>query len=123
MGANGAFGQFNFTRQDEDLASFSQEQKDAMAGLGLSGDAQSVTTTVLAWATAMMAILLIICIGYVVVASMLIHGARKEKPGLLMPWIVLTIISLILNLVQLIENLIQGYFGAVGSGLVGFVVA
>ena len=27
--------------------------------------------------TAMMAILLIICIGYVVVASMLIHGARK----------------------------------------------
>jgi len=70
-----------------------------------------------------MAILLIICIGYVVVASMLIHGARKEKPGLLMPWIVLTIISLILNLVQLIGNLIQGYFGAVGSGLVGFVVA
>ena len=40
-----------------------------------------------------------------------------------MPWIVLTIISLILNLVQLIGNLIQGYFGAVGSGLVGFVVA
>ena len=29
------------------------------------------------WATAMMAIILIICIGYVVVASMLIHGARK----------------------------------------------
>ena len=27
--------------------------------------------------TAMMAILLIICIGYVVVASLLIHGARK----------------------------------------------
>ena len=27
--------------------------------------------------TAMMAILLILCIGYVVVASMLIHGARK----------------------------------------------
>ena len=35
----------------------------------------------------------------------------------------MTIISLILNLVQLIGNLIQGYFGAVGSGLVGFVVA
>ena len=28
-------------------------------------------------ATAMMAIILIICIGYIVVASMLIHGARK----------------------------------------------
>jgi len=120
--AGGAFGQFNFTRQD---ASLSQEQKEAISnlGLGLTGNAQQDTTTVLAWTTAMMAILLIICIGYVVVASMLIHGARKEKPGLLMPWIVLTIISLILNLVQLIGNLIQGYFGAVGSGLVGFVVA
>jgi len=74
--AGGAFGQFNFTRQD---ASLSQEQKEAISnlGLGLTGNAQQDTTTVLAWTTAMMAILLIICIGYVVVASMLIHGARK----------------------------------------------
>jgi len=120
--ANGAFGQFNFTRQDQDLASFSQEQKDAMAGLGLSGDAQSVTTTVLAWTTAMMAILLIICIGYVVVASMLIHGARKAKPGLMMPWLVLTIISLLLNLVQIIGNLYNGYYNVVYSGLFGFII-
>jgi len=120
--AGGAFGQFNFTSQD---ASLSQEQKEAISnlGLGLSGNAQQDTTTVLAWTTAMMAILLIICIGYVVVASMLIHGARKEKPGLLMPWIVLTIISLVLNLVQIIGNLINGYFGVVVSGLVGFVLA
>merc|ERR1712037_1068330 len=46
--ANGAFGQFNFTNANNDLAGFSQDKKDAMAGLGLSGDAQSVATTVLA---------------------------------------------------------------------------
>ena len=40
-----------------------------------------------------------------------------------MPWIVLTIISLVLNLVQIIGNLINGYFGVVVSGLVGFVLA
>ena len=31
--------------------------------------------------TAMMAILLILCIGYVVVASLLVHGARKVTVG------------------------------------------
>jgi hypothetical protein len=120
--ANGAFGQFNFTKADQDLAGFSQEKKDAWAGLGLSGDAQSVTTTVLAWTTAMLAILLIICIGYVVVASMLIHGARKAKPGLMMPWLVLTIISLLFNLVQIIGNLVNGYYNLVYSGLFGFII-
>merc|ERR1712210_22550 len=120
--ANGAFGQLNFTNANNDLAGFSQDKKDAMAGLGLSGDAQSVATTVLAWTTAMLAILLIICIGYVVVASMLIHGARKAKPGLMMPWLVLTIISLLLNLVQVIGNLVNGYYNIVYSGLFGFII-
>ena len=90
----------------------------------------------------MLAILLIICIGYVVVASMLIHGARKvtvkiapmtnvfiyfnfslqAKPGLMMPWLVLTIISLLLNLVQVIGNLVNGYYNIVYSGLFGFII-
>jgi len=117
--ASGAFGQLNFTRQD---ASFTQEQRDAFANIGLSGGAQQVTTTVLAWTTAMMAILLIICIGYVVVASMLIHGARKGKPGLMMPWIVLTVISLLFNLIQLIGNLVNGYYNLVYSGIFGFLI-
>jgi len=117
--ASGAFGQFNFTRQD---ASFSQDQREAFSNIGFTGGAQQVTTTVLAWTTAMMAILLIICIGYVVVASMLIHGARKGKPGLMMPWIVLTIISLLFNLIQLIGNLVNGYYNLVFSGLFGFLV-
>jgi len=121
--ASGAFGQANFTRQNEDLASFSQDQKNTLTNLGLSGDAQTITTTVLAWTTAMMAILLILCIGYVVVASMLIHGARKAKPGLMMPYLVLTIISLLLNLVQIIMNLVYGYYNIVYSGLFGFIIA
>merc|ERR1712080_60537 len=34
-----------------------------------------------------------------VVSSLLIHGARKEKQGFLMPWMVLTGVYLIMNIV------------------------
>merc|ERR1712055_84425 len=37
-----------------------------------------------------------------VVTSLLIHGTRKGKPGLLEPWMVATILGLILHLAQTI---------------------
>ena len=71
----------------------------------------------------MMTILLVICIGDVVVASLLIHGARKVglrsicanfsyicfqgRPHLLMPWIILTVISLILSCGQAMRHLVN----------------
>ena len=87
----------------------------------------------------MMAILLIICIGYVVVASLLIHGARKvgsrsisaklflyncfqEKPGLLMPWIILTVISLIFDVIQIIGNMVNADHAAWVGGLFFFAI-
>ena len=85
--ANGAFGQLNFTNANNDLAGFSQDKKDAvscsyfcsskraicqfhpklsvvsmqMAGLGLSGDAQSVATTVLACKSTFTVMICTIC--------------------------------------------------------------
>ena len=87
----------------------------------------------------MMAILLIICIGYVVVASLLIHGARKvglrsicaklflyicfqEKPGLLMPWIILTVISLIFDVIQIIGNMVNADHAAWVGGIFFFAI-
>ena len=81
----------------------------------------------------MMAILLIICIGYVVVASLLIHGARKvglrsicaklflytcfqEKPGLFMPWIILTVISFIFDWIEIIGYMVYAEHAAWVSG-------
>ena len=87
-----------------------------------------------------MAILLIICIGYLVVASLLIHGARKVgfrklrkeehffiaffqgKPGLLMPWIILTVISLIFDVIQIIGNMANAEHAAWVSGLFFFAI-
>ena len=40
----------------------------------------------------------------------------------MMPWLVLTIISLLLNLVQVIGNLVNGYYNIVYSGLFGFII-
>jgi len=116
--ASGAFGDLNFTIDDSGLSGLTQEQRDAFASLG-GGD---TTTAVLAFTTAMMAILLIICIGYVVVASLLIHGARKEKPGLFMPWIILTVISLIFDVIQIIGNMVNADHAAWVGGLFFFAI-
>jgi len=68
-----------------------------------------------------MTIFLVICIGYVVVASLLIHGARKGRPDLLMPWIILTVITLILNWGQLIRHIVNAEYVYLVSDL--FVIA
>merc|ERR1719305_2240894 len=107
------FGALNITIEDR----LTQEQRDALAGLG--GD---TTTIFLAFTTAIMAILLIICIGYLVVASLLIHGARKGKPGLLMPWIIVTVISLIFDVIQIIGNMANAEHAAWVSGLFFFAI-
>merc|ERR1719342_1047445 len=66
--------------------------------------------------------LLLVCIGYVVVASLLIHGARKEKPGLMMPWIILTVISLIFDVIQIIGNMVNADHAAWVGGLFFFAI-
>merc|ERR1712058_132968 len=48
-------------------------------------------------------IMLIIYILYIAIASMLIHGARTEKPGLMLPWLILTgiyIVSIVFRVLQ-----------------------
>ena len=85
-----------------------------------------------------MAIFLILCIGYVVVASLLIHGARKVglrsicanfsyicfqgRPDLLMPWIILTVISFIFDWILIIGYMVYAVHAAWVSGLFLFVM-
>ena len=89
----------------------------------------------------MMVVLLVICILYVIVASLLIHGARKVlknptslqqsdennhpqgKAGLLIPWIVLTVITFIYDCIKIIQVIYNywdspRYMGLV-CGLIG----
>jgi len=85
-------------------------------------NAQTGTNVALGFGIAMTAVLCLICLGYVIVASMLIHGARKSKPGLLMPWIILTVISLIYDIVRIIGYFAAGDFGNGGSSIIGLVI-
>jgi amino acid transporter len=74
-------------------------------------------------AFAFLAVYLIVCLGYVVVASLLIHGARTAKPGLMMPWIILTAIGFVLDLISMIRYIVMGYFAGLGGGLLFLALA
>merc|ERR1712130_1088908 len=90
---------------------------------GIDADA---INAILVVALGFMVVLLIICILYVIVASLLIHGARKGKPGLLIPWVVLTAITFIYDCAKIIQTIVNYwedpvYMGQV-CGLIGVVV-
>jgi len=89
---------------------------------GQSDKSMAVANAALIFSMIMMAIMCIICVGYVIVASMLIHGARTSKPGLLMPWIILTIVSLFYDVIRIIGFLIALDFGHLGGSIVGMVI-
>jgi len=111
---NGAFGEvgdWNATLASGELDQEAREQLKKLAnslGQGSNGDTlnKEDVNNVLGFAVVMMVVLLVICILYVIVASLLIHGARKGKPGLLVPWMVLTVITLIYAMVQLIRTVV-----------------
>merc|ERR1711872_192485 len=52
-------------------------------------------------------VLLLIAVLYLGIASALIHGARTGRPGLLMPWIVLTAVTLFLDVINILWSLIS----------------
>jgi len=104
---NGAFGNFSLQDNADQLSPEEKAQLDQIAntfGNGGGSDKEAINGA-LGGAFVLMIALLVICVLYVVVASLLIHGARKGKPGLLMPWLVLTVISFIYDLVQLITTI------------------
>merc|ERR1712183_1001986 len=68
------------------------------------------------------AIILAICVFYIVIASLLIHGARKGRPGFLTPWMVLTIISMVLQILQVLVSLASLEWGTVFGTLVGLII-
>jgi len=121
--ASGVFGGQAETYSDIDSQLREVYKKQGIEYPGNAGgdaaDTGAVVDAALAWSIAVMAITLIICVLYVVIASLLIHGARKEKPGLLMPWLMLTVFSLVWNIIQLIGNFVSG--SSIVSGVGGLI--
>jgi len=67
-------------------------------------------------------VLFLICVFYIVIASLLIHGARTGRHGLLAPWLVLTGISMVLQVLNVVLRLIAMEWGLAGSTIVGLVI-
>merc|ERR1712055_741851 len=86
----------------------------------MDSESRAAVNTAATFGIVVTSIMLIIYILYVVVASMLIHGARKEKPGLMMPWIVLTIVYLIWDIVQIIGYFVSGDWLSAIIGIILF---
>merc|ERR1712013_85362 len=94
------------------------------AGSDLLGDDDGVEKQEahIGFAIAMMVLLTLLCLFYLVTASLLIHGARKGKAGLLVPWMVVTFLSLVYDLVQIIATVVRlealgAVFGVIGFGV------
>merc|ERR1712243_2802 len=67
-------------------------------------------------------IVLAICAFYIIIASLLIHGARTSRPGFLTPWLVLTGISMVFQVLNVIGKFVTLEWGAAFSTLVALVV-
>jgi len=104
---------------DEEGKQIGKDLDDAFNKFDSAKTGANVT---LGFAIAMSVIMLILCLGLVIVTSMLIHGARKGRPGLLMPWIVLTIISFIFYVVRIIGNFVSGDYSKGGSTVITLVI-
>merc|ERR1712055_177507 len=113
----GIFGSAELSQADDALRKLYEAQ-----GREYKGNLKGTTELAVGWIIAVYAITLIICIGYVVIASLLIHGARKEKASLLMPWMILTIFALIWDAVQIIGNFVAGKWNLACGGIIGMVI-
>eukprot|EP00090_Calanus_glacialis_P033709 TRINITY_DN5607_c0_g1_i3.p1 TRINITY_DN5607_c0_g1~~TRINITY_DN5607_c0_g1_i3.p1 ORF type:complete len:170 (-),score=45.10 TRINITY_DN5607_c0_g1_i3:110-619(-) len=69
-----------------------------------------------------LSIVLIICVFYIIISSLLIHGARTGRPGFLTPWLVLTIISMGFQVLNVIGGLISLQWGKTFSTIIGLVI-
>jgi len=67
-------------------------------------------------------IILIICIFYIIISSLLIHGARTSRPSLLTPWLILTAISMVLQVLKLIALFVNLEFGQGGGAILGLII-
>jgi len=100
-----------------------QHLNNATTWLGdASEDLLSEDDPQMGYAIAMMVMLTLLCLFYLVTASLLIHGARKGKAGLLVPWMVETFLGLVYDLVQIIGTLVRLEALAVVFGIIGFAV-
>jgi len=60
----------------------------------------------------------LICALYIIIASLLIHGARKGRPGMLIPWLIHTTISMVLEIAVVIKYLVFAEFSmAISAGI------
>eukprot|EP00092_Neocalanus_flemingeri_P025004 GFUD01027116.1.p1 GENE.GFUD01027116.1~~GFUD01027116.1.p1 ORF type:complete len:177 (+),score=20.52 GFUD01027116.1:77-607(+) len=67
-------------------------------------------------------VIFIVCVFYIVIASLLIHGARTGRPGFLTPWLVLTAVSMALQLVNVVGGLIALEWMKVVLTIIGMTI-
>jgi len=101
---------------DESRAAFNQTL-DTFAGL--SNDDVGAAKIAVVVVTA---ILLVLCIFWIITCSLLIHGARKGKPGLLMPWYIVTAIGICFSVIQIVQQFINLQIGAAIGGIFGVII-
>jgi hypothetical protein len=86
----------------------------------LNEDGLDVANIANGFAIAVSAIGLAIFVFYIVIASLLIHGARTENSCMIMPWLILTVIGLVYDIVLFIQYCIAGAVINAISTVIGF---
>jgi len=61
---------------------------------------------------------LVMCLFNTVINSLLIHGCRQKRPGLLMPWLVVACLSLLVSMIAAVGQAVQFGFSWNWVGLV-----
>jgi len=74
------------------------------------------------WILVAIGIVFVICLFYIMMASLLIHGARTGRAGMLMPWIIWTWISFVLQIITLIGSFVALNFGGAVTNLISLII-
>ena len=73
-------------------------------------------------ALVLVAIWFLICLLHINMASLLIHGARHRRPALLKPWLVWTVVSLILQVIVIIANFVVLALPSAICHIIGLII-
>merc|ERR1719397_523143 len=69
------------------------------------------------WILVAIGIVFVICLFYIMMASLLIHGARTGRAGMLMPWIIC-----VLQIITLIGSFVALNFGGAVTNLISLII-
>merc|ERR1712142_611128 len=101
---------------DVGVTLFTQTSEDFKSKAGLS-ISQGVMYAEI-FSIIILVVVLLISVLYIVISSALIIGAKTGQPGFLFPWIILTCVSIFLDVIIILGSLISGFIPTVIIGLI-----